>query len=102
MRRYCLSPERRCDMQNRRPIPPRRSATIDAHRAGHSSHIHPEDEPYWTTQQNTYPNPLDLADQLDFQEEPKKSRTSAYYYPTTGKQQVIRQGNREVVFHKGR
>ena len=87
----------------KRPVPPRASAPpVPFHRAGHSSHIHPEDEPYWTDQRNKYPNPIDVADDLDYPDEPKRSRTSAYYYPTTDKQQVIRQGNRELVIREGR
>lgn len=87
----------------KRPVPPRASATsIPAHRAGHSSHIHPEDAPYWTDQRNKYPTPLDVADDLDYPDEPRKSRTSAVYYSATDKQQVIRQGNRELVIREGR
>lgn len=87
----------------KRPVPPRASAPpVPFHRAGHSSHIHPEDAPYWTEQRKKYTNPIDVADELDYPDEPRKSRTSAYYSPTTGKQAVIRQGNRELVIREGR
>ena len=91
-------------MQQKRPIPAWASATqtqVPFHRAGHSSQIHPEDTPYWTDQ-HTKKNPLALADDLDYPDEPRRSRTSSYYVPTTSKQQVIRQGNRELVIREGR
>lgn len=89
-------------MREPTPIPPRRSATVDAHRAGHYSGLHPEDAPYMTDQKKRYPkNPLDLADNLDFQDEPTRTPTSARRWATTEGQQVIRQGNREIVIHEG-
>lgn len=69
-------------MQNRHPIPPRRSATVDTHRAGHYSGLHPEDEPYLTVQRKKYPNPLDLADDLDYPGEKTRMPTSAVKYDT--------------------
>ena len=89
----------------RRSIPARASAIhtqLPFHRAGHSSQIHPEDTPYWTDQRKQAPNPLGGADDLDYAEEPKRSRTSAVYTPTTEKTHVYRQGNRELVVHHGR
>lgn len=89
-------------MQNRQwhPIPPRRSATVDAHRAGHNSGIHPEDEPYLTDQRRRYPdNPLDLADDLDYPGERTRMPTSARRYYDTRGNQVIEQGNRRLVIH---
>ncbi len=87
----------------KRPVPPRASATqVPFHRAGHSSGIHPEDEPYLTDQRKRYPNPLDLADDLDLPEEPKRMPTSARRYIDTHGYPVIRQGNREIVVHQGR
>src|SRR5712692_569347 len=82
-------------------IPIQQAAT---HRAGHYSGLHPEDVPFMTAQQKRYANPLDLADTVaypDYQDEPKRSRTSAVYSPPTQGQQVIRQGNREMVIHQG-
>lgn len=84
----------------RHPIPPRRSATVDAHRAGHSSQIHPEDQPYLTDQRRRYPNnPLDLADDLDYPDERTRMPTSARRYVDTRGNQVIQQGNRRLVIH---
>ncbi|MGH2495179.1 MAG: hypothetical protein ACRDIV_10805 [Ktedonobacteraceae bacterium] len=89
-------------MQNRHPIPPRRSATVDTHRAGHSSGLHPEDEPYLTDQRKRHPNnPLELADDLDYPDEPARAPTSARRWVTTEKANVYRQGNREIVLHDG-
>lgn len=79
-------------------IPIQQAAT---HRAGFHSGLHPEDEPYMTQQNQRYANPLDLADQLDYQDEPRRPPTSAVRYRTTQGQEVIRQGNREVVVHQG-
>jgi hypothetical protein len=85
-------------MQNRHPIPPRRSATVDAHRAGHYSGIHPEDEPYVTAQRQRYPNnPLDLADDLDYPGEKTRMPTSAVRYVDTRGNQVIQRGNQRFV-----
>ncbi len=92
-------------MQQHRPIPARASATrtqVPFHRAGHSSNIHPEDTPCWTDQRKKYPDPFEADDDLDYPDEPRKSRTSAVYSPTREKQQVIRQGNRELVIREGR
>lgn len=87
-------------MQNRHPIPPRRSATIDAHRAGHSINHHPEDVPYITAQKQRYPdNPLDLADELDYPGERTRMPTSARRYVDTTGNQVIQRGNQRFVIH---
>jgi hypothetical protein len=87
-------------MPNRHPIPPRRSATVDAQRAGHYSGIHPEDEPYVTAQRKRYPaNPLDLADDLDYPGEPTRMPTSAVRYVDTRGNQVIQRGNQRFVIH---
>ena len=89
-------------MQTRHPIPPRRSATqVPTHRAGHSINHHPEDEPYLTDQRKRYANPLDLADDLDYPDEPARTPTSARRWVTTEKANVIRQGNRQLVLHEG-
>ncbi len=70
----------------RSPIPRRATAEqLPTHRAGHSSNIHPEDEPYWTAQKKRYPdNPLDLADGLDYPEEPKERQVALYATMTHG------------------
>jgi hypothetical protein len=89
-------------MQNRHLIPPRRSATVDAHRAGYHSGLHPEDAPYITTQKQRYPypdNPLDLGDDLDYPGERTRMPTSARRYYDTRGNQVIQQGNRRFVIH---
>jgi len=87
-------------VEKRHPIPPRRSATIDSHRAGHSSQIHPEDEPYITAQKQRYPdNPLDLADDLDYPGERTRMPTSARRYYDTRGNQVIQRGNQRFVIH---
>jgi hypothetical protein len=87
-------------MRQPTPIPPRRSATIDAHRAGHNSGLHPEDEPYITAQKQRYPdNPLDLADDLDYPGERTRMPTSARRYYDTRGNQVIQRGNQRFVFH---
>ena len=87
-------------MQNRHPIPPRRSATVYTHRAGHYSGIHPEDEPYITAQKQRYPdNPLDLADELDYPGERTRMPTSARRYYDTRGNQVIERGNQRFVIH---
>ncbi len=89
-------------MNRRSSIPPRASRTVDnpasPHRVGHTPGIHPEDVPYLSDQH--YPdNPLDLADTLDFPEEPTRMPTSARRYVDTRGNQVIQQGNRRVVIH---
>lgn len=87
-------------MQQRHPIPPRRSATVDAHRAGHNSGLHPEDEPYITAQKQRYPdNPLDLADDLDYPGERTRMPTSARRYVDTRGNRVIQRGNQRFVIH---
>src|SRR5712692_10656797 len=86
-------------MREPTPIPPRRSATIDAHRAGHSINHHPEDVPYITAQKKRYANPLDLADNLDFQDEPTRSPTGARRWVDTKGNQVIQRGNQRFVIH---
>jgi len=90
-------------MQNRQRhgIPKRATAAqVSTHRAGHSSGIHPEDAPYITAQRQRYPdNPLDLADDLDYPEERTRMPTSARRYITTEGQQVLRDGNRQIVIH---
>ncbi len=86
-------------MQQRHPIPARRSATVDAHRAGHYSGLHPEDAPYLTGQCNKYPNPLDVADGLDYPGEPSRMPTSARRYVDTRGNQVIQRGNQRFVIH---
>src|ERR1700694_3549509 len=87
-------------MRQPTPIPPRRSATVDAHRAGHSINHHPEDQPYLTDQRRRYPdNPLDLADGLDYPEEPTRMPTSARRYYDTRGNQVIERGNQRFVIH---
>ncbi len=92
-------------MQNRQryPIPKRATAEqLPDHRAGHYSGLHPEDTPYMTDQKKRYPkNPLELADDLDFSEEPTRSPTSARRWITTEGNQVIEQGNKRIVIHKG-
>lgn len=72
---------------------------VPFHRAGHSSQIHPEDEPYLTDQRKKYPNPLDVADNLDYPGEPTRMPTSARRYYDAHGNQVIRQGNRQIVIH---
>src|SRR5260370_3048038 len=86
-------------MREPTPIPPRRSATIDAHRAGHSINHHPEDVPYITAQKKRYANPLDLANNLDLQDEPTRSPTSARRWVDTKGNQVIQRGNQRFVIH---
>ncbi len=86
-------------MRQRHPIPPRRSATVDAHRAGYSINHHPEDVPYLTDQRKRYQNPLDLADDLDYPSERTRMPTSAVRYVDTRGNQVIQQGNRRLVIH---
>jgi hypothetical protein len=91
-------------VQNRQraPIPKRATAEqIPTHRAGHSIHHHPEDVPYLTAQNRRYANPLDVADSLDFQDEPARTPTSARRWTTTEGDQVIEQGNKRVIIHKG-
>ena len=89
-------------MQSRHPIPPRRSATVDAHRAEHSSQIHPEDAPYWTDQRKKYPNPLDVADGIDYPGEPTRMPSSARRYYRSDGSRVIERGNRQIVIHEGK
>lgn len=86
-----------------RPIPPRSSASkeVPFHRAGHSIHHHPEDAPYLTDQRKTVVVD-DAQGYPDYPTLPKRPRTSSYYVPTTDKQQVIRQGNRELVIREGK
>jgi hypothetical protein len=92
-------------MQNpQRHLVPRRATAeqLPAHRAGHYSGLHPEDVPYMTAQRKRNPaNPLDLADDLDYPEEPARMPTSARRWPTTDKSYVIRDGNRQMVVHEG-
>ena len=89
--------------RQRHEIPRRATAEhIPTHRAGHYSGLHPEDEPYLTDQRKRYPNnPLDLADDLDYPDEPTRTPTSARRWVTTDKANVIRQGNRQIVMHEG-
>lgn len=90
-------------MQQRHPIPKRATAEqLPFHRAGHSSNIHPEDAPYITAQKNKYPNPLDVADQLDYPDEPTRMPTSARRYYQPDGSPVIESGNRKMVFHQGK
>src|SRR5712691_11784407 len=90
-------------MQDRKrsPIPRRATAEqLPIHRAGHSSNIHPEDEPYYTAQKKRYPdNPLDLADGLDYPEEPTRMPSSAVRWRDTHGNQIIQQANRPLVIH---
>ena len=90
-------------MQNRKRITIPRRATAEClppHRAGHSSNIHPEDEPYWTEQHKRYPdNPLDLAGDLDYPGEPTRAPTSSIRYNDMRGNRVIRQGNRQLIIH---
>ena len=82
------------------PLRRRASATqVPFHRAGHSSGLHPEDEPYLTAQRKKYPNPLDVADNLDYPGEPTKMPTSAVRYVDTRGNQVIQRGNQRFVIH---
>lgn len=82
------------------PIRRRATATsVPTHRAGHSSQIHPEDVPYWTDQQKRYPNPLDVADGLDYPGEPSRMPTSARRYYRSDGAQVIESGNRKLIIH---
>jgi len=89
------------EQKKQRLIPRRATAEqLPVHRAGHSSNIHPEDEPYWTTQKKRYPdNPLDLADDLDYPGEPTRMPTSARRYYDTRGNQVIRKGDRQLIIH---
>src|SRR6266852_5542258 len=97
---FLPSPQSTGNVQQRHPVPPRRSATVDAHRAGHSINHHPEDVPYITAQKQRYPdNPLDLADGLDYPDERTRIPTSARRYYDTRGNRVIEQGNRRLVIH---
>ncbi len=82
------------------PIPERATAEqVPFHRAGHSINHHPEDAPYLTDQRKKDPNPLVLADDLDYPGEPTRSRTSAVRYVMSSGQQVIQRGNKRFVIH---
>ncbi len=76
------------------PVPRRATATqsyvpANPHRAGHSSGIHPEDQPYQSTELE--------EDERYYQ---VRQPTSARHYQTTEGNQVIQQGNRRLVIHK--
>jgi hypothetical protein len=83
------------------PLKKRATATQAApfHRAGHSSQIHPEDAPYWTDQRKKYPNPFDVADELDYPGEPARMPTSARRYYRPDGSQVIESGNKRIIVH---
>ena len=84
------------------PIRRRASATanhIPPHRAGHSFNHHPEDVPYLTDQRKKYPNPLDLAESLDYPGEPGRMPTSVVRYVDTRGNPVIQRGNQRFVLH---
>src|SRR5690348_13002636 len=90
----------RCDVSQQYPLKRRATATsVPTHRAGHSSQIHPEDEPYWTDQKKRYPNPLDVADELDYPGEPTRMPSSAVRYIDRQGNTVIQNGNRRLVIH---
>lgn len=84
------------------PLKRRATATPQApfHRAGHSSNIHPEDAPYWTDQKKKYPNPLDVADNMDYPGEPSRMPTSAVRYVDRQGNTVIQRGNQRLVIHE--
>ncbi len=76
------------------PVPRRATATqsyvpANRHRAGHSSGIHPEDQPYQSA---------DIEEDEQYYQ--VRTPTSARRYQTTEGNQVIEQGNRRVVIHK--
>ncbi|HEY6540227.1 MAG TPA: hypothetical protein VIZ18_04780 [Ktedonobacteraceae bacterium] len=82
------------------PLRKRASATsVPTHRAGHSSQIHPEDAPYWTDQRKKYPNPLNVADELDYPGEPSRMPSSAVRYIDRQGNTIIQNGNRRLVIH---
>jgi hypothetical protein len=84
----------------RHPIPKRATAEqLPTHRAGHSINHHPEDEPYWTGQKKQYPNPLDVADGLDYPDEPTRMPTSAVRYVDRQGNRVIQRGNQRLIIH---
>src|SRR5579859_5815710 len=86
--------------RQRSPIPRRATAEqLPFHRAGHSSGIHPEDAPYLTDQRRKEPNPLILADDLDYPDEPTRSPSSAVRWRDTQGNQVVQRGNTRLVFH---
>lgn len=79
---------------NHSPVPRRATATqsyvpANSHRAGHYSGIHPEDQPYQSTE---------LEEEERFYQ--VRTPSSAIRYQTTEGNQVIQQGNRRVVIHK--
>jgi len=79
---------------NRSPVPRRATATqgytpVNRHRAGHQSGIHPEDQPYQSSE---------LED--DDQYYQVRSPNSAIRYQTTEGNQVIQQGNRRIIIHE--
>ncbi len=76
-------------------IPRRATATqgyvaANPHKAGHSSGIHPEDQPYMSS---------DLVEEDDRYYQVRRP-TSARRYQTTEGNQVIQQGSRRIVIHK--
>lgn len=82
--------------------PLKRRATAErlpAHRPGHYSSIHPEDAPCWTDQKKKYPNPLDVADGLDYPGEPTRIPSSAIRYVDRQGNTIIQNGNRRLVIH---
>lgn len=83
--------------------PLKRRATAEQlppHRAGHSSQIHPEDEPYSTGERKRYSNPLDVADQLDYPGEPTRMPSSAVRYVDRQGNTVIQRGRERFVIHE--
>jgi len=83
------------------PLRKRASATQQApfHRAGHSTNIHPEDEPYLTDQRKPYSNPLDVADGIDYPGEPTRAPSSAVRYTDRQGNTVIQRGRQRFVIH---
>jgi len=80
---------------NHSPIPRRSTAVhtyvpANRHRAGHQSGLHPEDQPYQSTELED--------DEQYYQVRPP---SSAIRYQTTEGNQVIEQGNRRLVIHEG-
>ena len=80
---------------NRSPVPRRATATssylpANPHRAGHQSGLHPEDQPYQSTELEE-----------DEQHYPRRPASSAIRYQTTEGNQVIQQGHRRLVIHQG-
>ncbi len=79
---------------NHSPVPRRATATqsyvpANPHKGGHYSGIHPEDQPYQST---------DIEDDDSYYQ--VRQPTSARRYQTTEGNEVIQQGNKRLIIHK--